>query len=127
MTVLDLTPAATIRVLFGDAKDLKRTDTGDHAWVVDHQADGGVHAGLMFPTQDAEYTILCETRLEAKRVNMLDAIEKICGTVKIDHVEDKVALATDPPKPQPHDQQIKPKKKQPKDIVQPVLIEKQPK
>lgn len=79
----EMSAETVIKTMFYDAKTLTRTTKpGARLWVVDKQADGGIHAGLFIP-EDKAHVVMCEIRLGAKHVDLYDEVAKVCDAIAI--------------------------------------------
>jgi hypothetical protein len=82
INVLQGTPDSVIKVLFGDAKSPTKTTAAGRTWIVDKQADGHVHAALFFAAADG-YVVMCETRHDPKKLDLLADVKKMCDTIEL--------------------------------------------
>jgi hypothetical protein len=76
------TPDSVIKILFYDAKNPKKTTTSGRTWIVDTQADGYVHAALFFTAAEG-WVVMCETRHDPKKLDLLADVKKMCDTIEL--------------------------------------------
>jgi hypothetical protein len=82
INVVQGTPDSVIKVLFYDAKSPTTTTNAGRTWIVDHQPDGDVHAALLFAAAEG-YVVMCETRHDPKKLDLLADVKKMCDTLQV--------------------------------------------